>query len=197
VGLGAFYKFIIEGIVPGADLNLLDEGMSAYVAGVQAACDRVEALNYADYITTGTVDGRRPVNVLFQGALEDEVIPHSGTDLISYWMGLEQCDALRVVDYMPQVSTPRTGSYLSDAVTLGYFQTSPAEHIHFLISKYPGTRQSVQFQAASFLRSSMDARKDGKGGTIINPFSCAQSAQMVNLLKGYGLTVEGNDKWCK
>jgi hypothetical protein len=197
VGLGGFYKFIMDGITPGADLNVLDESMAAYIIGIQNSCDRVESLNYSDDMANNPSADRGPVNVLFQAALNDEVIPHSGSDLIAYWMGLEQYDFQRKVPDMAQVSTPKTGSYLSDAVTLGYWQTTPAEHVHFLTSKYPGIRQSVQFQAASFIRTALDGKQSGKGGTIINPFSCDQSNAMVTKLKNAGLTVKGNDDWCK
>jgi len=195
VGLGGFYKFIVDGIQPGGDMNVLDDAFAGYIAGIQNICDRVEAMNYADLIAKAPAAGRAPVNTLFQGALNDEVIPHSGSDMISYTLGLEQLDALRKVADMPQVGTARTGSYMGDSVSLGYFQFDRAEHVHFLTSKYPGTRQSAQFQAASFIRTALDGVKAGKGGMMIDPFSCQQVQALVDEVGKNGVKVDGN-KWC-
>ena len=195
VGLGAFYKFIVEGISPGADINSLDDSLAGYILGVQTICDRVEAMNYSDLLVKAPEGGREPVNVLFQGAKNDEVVPPGGTDIISWEMGLEQCDALRVVPGMPQVSTPRTGSYLSPKTTIGYFQAEPAEHVHFLTSKYAGATQRAQFQAVSFIRTAEDGKAVELGGTIINPYSCSQSKAFVEGLEAKGLKV-GPNNWC-
>jgi hypothetical protein len=198
VGLGAFYKFIVEGIFqkPGAEMNMLDEATAGYIAGIQTICDRVEAMNFAPMLLSEPLEGRRPLDLLYQAAMEDEVIPHSGTDLIAWATGLEQVDGRRIVAGMPQVSSPRSGSYLGPDVTAGYFQFADAEHIFLLWSDILGLRESAQYQVASFLRTALEGDTDGVGGTIIDPWVCAQNDVVVQSLGAKGVTVRRNP-WCR
>ncbi|MBI5525853.1 MAG: hypothetical protein HY897_05920 [Deltaproteobacteria bacterium] len=188
VGLGAFYKFIVEGIFqkPDAEMNMLDEATAGYIAGIQTICDRVEAMNFAPMLVAEPAGGRAPLNLLYQAAMEDEVIPHSGTDLIAWATGLEQVDGRRIVAGMPQVASPRSGSYLGTATTAGYFQFADADHIFLLWSDILGLRESAQYQVASFLRTN----------TIIDPWVCGQNDVVVQSLGAKGITVRQNP-WCE
>jgi hypothetical protein len=155
VGLGGFYKFIVDGIQPGGDMNVLDDAFAGYIAGIQNICDRVEAMNYADLIAKAPAAGRAPVNTLFQGALNDEVIPHSGSDMISYTLGLEQLDALRKVADMPQVGTARTGHTWATACRWATSSSTGPSMCTSLRASTPGraSRRSSRPHRSSGLRS--------------------------------------------
>ncbi|MCX7943884.1 MAG: hypothetical protein N2746_05185 [Deltaproteobacteria bacterium] len=191
VPAAAFYKLLSVELSENGDIWELKDMYLPFIVSIQTLVDEIEVLNFSRlYNRENGVN----INVLIQAAKNDEVVPHNGTEMLGYFMKLEQVDALRVIEDVPQVTSPHSGSYHSEKISAAYYQFYPAEHIFYLKSVNKGVRESAQYQSATFLRSSLSRKYEG--GLIIDPFSCSQVSEFVNEAKGYPLEVYPNP-FCK
>lgn len=191
VPAAAFYKLLSHELSENGEIWELKDMYLPFIISIQTLVDEIEVLNFTKrYFREGGVN----INVLIQAAKNDKVVPHNSTEMLAYFMGLEQVDAKRVIPDVAQVTTPRSGSYHSERVTAGYYQFDPAEHIFYLKSFTEGVRESAQYQSAAFLRSSLSRRKGG--GLILDPYSCEQVSDYVEEAKSYPLEIDSN-KFCR
>lgn len=191
VPAAAFFKLLSIDLSENGEIWELGDMYLPFILSIQTLVDEIEVLNFTKRYF---IDGGVNMNVLIQAAKNDKVVPHNGTEMLGHFMRLEQVDALRVIEDVPQVNTPHSGSYHSDKLTAAYYQFDPAEHIFYLKSFTEGVRESAQYQSAVFLKSSL-FRKD-KGGLVINPYSCSQISDFISEAKSYPLEIFSNP-FCK
>ncbi|MGB9601097.1 MAG: hypothetical protein ACPL7I_11135, partial [Myxococcota bacterium] len=191
VPAAAFFKLLSVDLSENGEIWELGDMYLPFILSIQTLVDEIEVLNFTKrYFTENGVN----MNVLIQAAKNDKVVPHNGTEMLGHFMRLEQVDALRVIEGVPQVNSPHSGSYHSEKLTAAYYQFDPAEHIFYLKSFTEGVRQSAQYQSAVFLKSSL-FRRD-KGGLVLNPYSCSQIDDFIEEAKSYPLEVLSNP-YCK
>ncbi len=191
VPAAAFYKLLSLDLSENGEIWELKDMYLPFIISIQTLVDEIEVLNFTKrYFTEGGVN----MNVLIQAAKNDKVVPHNGTEMLGNFMKLEQVDALRVIEGVPQVQTPHRGSYHSEMQTAAYYQFDPAEHIFYLKSFTEGVRESAQYQAAAFLRSSLSGKESG--GLVLNPYSCSQIDEFIKEAKSYPLEI-GSNPFCK
>lgn len=187
VPAAAFYKLLSAELSENGEIWELKDLYLPFIISIQTLADEIEVLNFTKkYFAKDGVN----MNILIQAAKNDKVVPHNGTEMLGTFMKLEQVDALRVIEGVPQFKSPHSGSYHSDRLTAAYYQFDPAEHIFYLKSFTKGVRESAQYQSATFLRSSL-SRKD-KGGLVIDPYSCSQIEEFIKEAKTYPLEVDSN-----
>ena len=191
VPAAAFYKLLSMDLSENGEIWELNDMYLPFILSIQTLVDEIEVLNFTKryYVKDGV-----NMNVLIQAAKNDRVVPHNGTEMLGHFMRLEQVDALREIEGIPQVRSPHWGSYHSKSLSSGYYQFDPAEHIFYLKSFTEGVRESAQYQSAVFLRSSL-SRKD-EGGLIIDPYKCSQIGDFIEEAKSYPLEISSNP-FCK
>ena len=191
VPAAAFYKLLSLDLSENGEIWDLNDMYLPFILSIQTLVDEIEVLNFTKryYVQDGV-----NMNVLIQAAKNDKVVPHNGTEMLGHFMRLEQVDALREIEGVPQVKSPHSGSFHSENISSGYYQFDPAEHIFYLKSFTEGVRESAQYQSAVFLRSSL-SRKD-KGGLILDPYKCSQIGDFIEEAKSYPLEISSNP-FCK
>jgi|GEM_PF-2345597 len=191
VPAAAFFKLLSLELSESGEIWELNDMYLPFIMSIQTLVDEIEVLNFTkQYYVEGGVN----MNVLIQAAKNDKVVPHNGTEMLGHFMGLEQVDALRIIEGIPQVNTPHSGSYHSKGLTAAYYQFDPAEHIFYLKSFTEGVRESAQYQSAVFLRSSLS--REEMGGLVLDPYSCSQIEDFINEAKSYPLEIPANP-FCK